>query len=483
MLFNSSIFLIFTSLVFILYWSCFNKNITARNLFLIIVSYIFYGWWNWRWLFLIVGCSLINWLISLELERTQRKRYKQGLLITACLLSLSALIVCKYYNFFVGSFVSACEMLGFHVHIKTLQIILPVGISFFTFQAIGYTIDVYKGKVRATRSWIDFFAFISFFPQLVAGPIERASGFLPQFRKRYVFDYEKATDGLVLIVYGLFKKMAVADNLAIYVDTVFTNFTQYSSLTLLLGAVLFSFQIYCDFSGYSDIARGIAKLFGFELMVNFDSPYFSKSISEFWRRWHISLSTWFKDYLYIPLGGNRVSTLKYIRNIWIVFLVSGLWHGANYTFIIWGALHAFYQTCGYFKARIQLSANWTMRFSLFRIKPMRYIISGAQILTVNILVVCAWIFFRADSFEHAINYFGKMLTWEGYTRLSGLGANYGILFMGVNMFLVCLLIGIDMLSRSVQYSQKRKAVFLAGMLLMIIFFGKGGDTAFIYFQF
>jgi len=374
-------------------------------------------------------------------------------------------------------------MLGFHVHIKTLQIILPVGISFFTFQAIGYTIDVYKGKVRATRSWIDFFAFISFFPQLVAGPIERASGFLPQFRKRYVFDYEKATDGLVLIVYGLFKKMAVADNLAIYVDTVFTNFTQYSSLTLLLGAVLFSFQIYCDFSGYSDIARGIAKLFGFELMVNFDSPYFSKSISEFWRRWHISLSTWFKDYLYIPLGGNRVSTLKYIRNIWIVFLVSGLWHGANYTFIIWGALHAFYQTCGYFKARIQLSANWTMRFSLFRIKPMRYIISGAQILTVNILVVCAWIFFRADSFEHAINYFGKMLTWEGYTRLSGLGANYGILFMGVNMFLVCLLIGIDMLSRSVQYSQKRKAVFLAGMLLMIIFFGKGGDTAFIYFQF
>lgn len=482
MLFNSLSFLVFLPVVFTLYWSLFSRKLKWRNFFLLTISYVFYGWWDWRYLFLIAGCSFVNWVAALQIRRSVKLKHpnmKRCWLVLACILSLCSLVICKYYNFFVESFVEFCKLLGVQLSIVPLKVILPVGISFFTFQALSYTIDVYRGKLMPTRRWIDFFAFISFFPQLVAGPIERATSLLPQFRRKIFFDYDNAILGLTLIAYGLFKKMVVADNLAIYVDYAFKNYFHYNSITSILGVLFFSFQIYCDFSGYSDIARGVSKLFGFELMINFDRPYQSKSIMEFWRRWHISLSTWFKDYLYIPLGGSRVSTAKWIRNIWIVFLVSGLWHGANWTFIVWGALHAFYQICGYFKSKWLEKRSITLPAS----RMLKYGVGLLQILFVNVLVFSAWIFFRADSLSHAWEYLKSIVHWKGYTTLSALCAGQGPVHLLLCFFVMGILILVDLLPRDFSFSKKRKLLFICAMLLLIIFLSKGGDSVFIYFQF
>jgi D-alanyl-lipoteichoic acid acyltransferase DltB (MBOAT superfamily) len=368
-----------------------------QNLFIVVVSYVFYGWWDWRFLFLIAFTSFCSWGSGLLIERYYSNPKKAKAISTLnIVLNLLILGVFKYYDFFAKEF---ADLFGLSSDGILLNIILPVGISFYTFQALSYSIDVYKGKLKPTHDIVQFFAFVSFFPQLVAGPIERAINLLPQFEKPRRFDYDIAVDGLRQILWGLFKKMVVADNCAVYVDQVFSNYQSQSGSTLMLAAVLFTFQIYGDFSGYSDIAIGTAKLFGIKLMRNFNVPYFSRDIAEFWRRWHISLTTWFRDYVYIPLGGSRVSKAKVVRNTFVIFLLSGFWHGANWTFIVWGAYHAllFLPLILLGKNRKHTDVVATGRF-FPSLKEM------GQMLLTFLLAVIGWIVFRANTIGEAWNY-------------------------------------------------------------------------------
>ncbi len=397
MLFNSIEFAIFLPIVFLLYWFVFNRNLKLQNLFIVVVSYVFYGWWDWRFLFLIAFTSFCSWGSGLLIERYYSNPKKAKAISTLnIVLNLLILGVFKYYDFFAKEF---ADLFGLSSDGILLNIILPVGISFYTFQALSYSIDVYKGKLKPTHDIVQFFAFVSFFPQLVAGPIERAINLLPQFEKPRRFDYDIAVDGLRQILWGLFKKMVVADNCAVYVDQVFSNYQSQSGSTLMLAAVLFTFQIYGDFSGYSDIAIGTAKLFGIKLMRNFNVPYFSRDIAEFWRRWHISLTTWFRDYVYIPLGGSRVSKAKVVRNTFVIFLLSGFWHGANWTFIVWGAYHAllFLPLILLGKNRKHTDVVATGRF-FPSLKEM------GQMLLTFLLAVIGWIVFRANTIGEAWNY-------------------------------------------------------------------------------
>ncbi len=397
MLFNSIEFAIFLPVVFLLYWFVFNKNLKLQNLFIVVASYVFYGWWDWRFLFLIAFTSFCSWGSGLLIEK-YKDSPRKAKTISALNIVLNLLIlgVFKYYDFFAKEF---AQLFGLSSDGLLLNIILPVGISFYTFQALSYSIDVYRGKLAPTHDVIQFFAFVSFFPQLVAGPIERATNLLPQFEKARHFDYDTAVDGMRQILWGLFKKMVVADNCAIYVDQVFNNYQSQSGSTLLLAAVMFSFQIYGDFSGYSDIAIGTAKLFGIKLMRNFNMPYFSRDIAEFWRRWHISLTTWFRDYVYIPLGGSRVSKAKVVRNTFVIFLLSGFWHGANWTFIVWGAYHALL-----FLPLILLGKNrkYTDVVAAGRWLPTWK--EAGQMLLTFLLAVVGWIIFRASNITEAWHY-------------------------------------------------------------------------------
>ncbi|MBL7836944.1 MAG: MBOAT family protein, partial [Bacteroidetes bacterium] len=335
MLFNSIEFAVFLPVVFILYWFVFNRNLKLQNLFLVVVSYIFYGWWDWRFLFMMAFTTIVDYWVGLGLKRSNDNKRRKVLLLISIILNLGLLGFFKYYNFFVDSFVGAFRLFGRELNIDSLNIILPVGISFYTFQTMSYAIDIYRRKMEATEDVIAFFSFVSFFPQLVAGPIERASNLLPQFYVKRHFDYHKAIDGSRQILWGLFKKIVIADNAAVYVSDIFNHNLEYNGSAHLIGAILFTIQIYGDFSGYSDIAIGSARLFGFNLMQNFAYPFFSRNMPELWRRWHISLTTWFQDYVYYPLGGSRGSTWMRVRNTFILFFISGLWHGANYTYIIW----------------------------------------------------------------------------------------------------------------------------------------------------
>lgn len=342
MLFNSFEFLIYLPIVFILYWFVFNKTLKLQNLLVVVVSYIFYGWWDWRFLLLIGFTTLCSYLSGILIASYEgRRKLQKAVSICNIVLNLTILGIFKYFNFFADNFAILFRSFGYEINWVTLDILLPVGISFYTFQALSYSIDVYQKKIEPTKDIIAFFAFISFFPQLVAGPIERATNLLPQFLRERKFDYSAAVDGCRQMLWGFFKKIVIADNCAVCVNSIFENYTELPASTLLLGGFWFTFQIYCDFSGYSDIAIGCAKLFGIKLMKNFNFPYFSRDIAEFWRRWHISLTTWFRDYIYIPLGGSRVGKWKAVRNTMIIFLVSGFWHGANWTFIVWGGISCF----------------------------------------------------------------------------------------------------------------------------------------------
>ncbi len=395
MLFNSIEFAIFLPIVFLLYWFVFNKNLKLQNLFVVVVSYIFYGWWDWRFLFLIAFTSACSFAAGLLIEKFKENPRKARMVNTLnIVVNLLILGLFKYYDFFATAFADA--FLGGKADGLLLHLILPVGISFYTFQALSYSIDVYKGKLEPTRDIVQFFAFVSFFPQLVAGPIERATNLLPQFGKPRQFEYETGIDGMRQILWGLFKKMVVADNCAIYVDKVFSTYQTQSGSTLLLAAIFFAFQIYGDFSGYSDIAIGTAKLFGIKLMRNFNVPYFSRDIAEFWRRWHISLTTWFRDYVYIPLGGSRCSKAKIIRNTFVIFLLSGFWHGANWTFIAWGAYHALL-----FLPLILLGKNRRYRDTVAEGRWLPSIKELGQMLLTFILVLFGWIIFRSETIGQA----------------------------------------------------------------------------------
>ena len=403
MLFNSFDFLVFFPIVFIIYWFVLNKNLKYQNIFLLLSSYVFYAWWDWRFLLLIIFSSIIDYNAAIQISKTQNKNKKKHWLILSLVINLGLLAVLKYFNFFSESFSNLFSSIGWQVDTLTLNVILPVGISFYTFQTLSYTIDVYRKEIKPSKDIIAFFTFVTFFPQLVAGPIERAKNLLPQFYKKRKINYAFASDGMRQIAWGLFKKVVVADNAAIIVNEVFINYQDQSAINLLIGAIFFAFQIYGDFSGYSDIAIGTARLLGFDLKQNFAFPYFSRDIAEFWRRWHISLSTWFRDYVYIPLGGSKGSNLNKIKNTFIIFLVSGLWHGANWTFIFWGLLNALYFLPLLISNRNRSHINIVAENSIFpNIKDF------IKILFTFFITVLAWVFFRAPSIEIAFEYIFKI---------------------------------------------------------------------------
>jgi alginate O-acetyltransferase complex protein AlgI len=399
LLFNSIEFLLFLPAVFALYWFVTNRNLRTQNLLLWAAGYVFYGWWDWRFLVLLAASTLIDYFVAQQIHKFDDPKPRRRWLYVSLVAQLGMLGVFKYYNFFVESWVDAWGRIGVAMDAPTLQIILPVGISFYTFQTMSYVLDVYRGKMEPSKDLISFGAFISFFPQLMAGPIERASRILPQFTQPRRFDYEQGIQGIRLIIWGFFKKVAIADNCGVFVNDVFEAPGQYSSLTLILGAVAFAFQIYGDFSGYSDIAIGVAKLFGFELMSNFRVPYLSRSISEFWRRWHISLSTWFQDYLFMPM----VIRLRNLRKwgvaiaVFLTFLVSGIWHGANWTFIVWGAFH------GLLLAGEQGVRSLFPRLLPDAESPWRIVHLPLMVVTF-LLVSLGLVIFRADSLGHAWTY-------------------------------------------------------------------------------
>ena len=413
MVFNTYTFMIFLPIVFAAYWRC-NNHLKLQNLVVVVASYVFYGWWDWRFCILIAFTSTCSYLFGLwELRgwtRTRSIQSKLGLAVSIA-VNIGILGYFKYYDFFISQAAIVLRQIGFEPNLTSLKVILPVGISFYTFQALSYTIDVYRRQIRPTRDFLAFFAFISFFPQLVAGPIERATNLLPQFLSARHFEYSTAVDGCRQMLWGFFKKMVIADGCGALVNIIFAGYEEFPGSLLLLGAVLFAFQIYGDFSGYSDIAIGCAKLFGFRLMKNFAYPYFARDIAEFWRRWHISLTTWFRDYLYIPLGGSRCSTAKKIRNTFIVFLVSGLWHGANWTFVAWGFIHA----C-LFLPLLLLGVNRRYAANGPAMLVSRLTIKEVIQIIITFFSVClAWVFFRAESITVALRYLRRIFTGSLFT--------------------------------------------------------------------
>jgi len=488
MLFNSIDFAVFLPIIFILYWFVTYKNLKLQNLLIVIASLVFYGWWDWRFLALLLFSSFVDFGVGIALQNENRPKERKLLLCLSLFLNLGLLGFFKYCNFFIANFKSAFTFFGHPLDAPSLNIILPVGISFYTFQTLSYGIDVYRRKLEPTKDIIAFLAFVSFFPQLVAGPIERATHLLPQFYTKRIFNYDRAVIGMRLILWGFFKKIVIADNAALYVNDIFTNYTNYSGATLIMGAVLFAFQIYCDFSGYSDISIGLARLFGFDLMRNFNYPYFSKNIAEFWQKWHISLTTWFRDYVYLPLGGNRGNLLFKIRNVFIVFLISGFWHGANWTFLFWGFINALFFLPLLFTSSHKRRLDASEKESL--LPSFRNLF---QIILTFSMVTFTWIFFRAQDLEHAFLFIKAIGANPNFFEIhSQITYTKSIVPL---LYYLTFLIGMEWISRHNEHiihpiltSQKwyamalRYAVYFS-ILLMIILNVKNEASDFIYFQF
>ncbi|MEO0044942.1 MAG: hypothetical protein RL705_133, partial [Bacteroidota bacterium] len=424
MLFNSLNFAIFLPIVFFFYWFVTPKNLRNQNILLLASSYFFYACWDWRFLFLLFFSTFLDYFTGLKMAATSTKNSKKIWFWLSVIINLGFLGVFKYYDFFAKSFAEAVSGMGMRVNPTTLNVILPVGISFYTFHGLSYVIDIYKEKIKPEKNFVDYAVFVSFFPLLVAGPIERATHLLPQIKTKRTFDYSKAVDGLRQILWGLFKKIVIADSCAKFANEIFLHQTDYSGSTLVLGALFFTFQIYCDFSGYSDIALGTARLFGIELLRNFAFPYFSRDIAEFWRRWHISLSTWFRDYLYIPLGGSKGGNWMRIRNTFIIFLVSGFWHGANWTFLIWGFLNALFIMPSILMKTNRNNLNIVAQGQLF--PTLKELFS--MLLTFS-LTVFAWIFFRSENVHQALQYIGKIASNSLFKvpHFSGIGTSLPLL--------------------------------------------------------
>ncbi len=470
MIFNSLTFVVFMLVVFTLYWALDRRR---QNVLLLVASYVFYGWWDWRFLSLILASSLFDFWLGRRIAAASAPGRRKALIVLSLLSNLGLLGFFKYFNFFAGSFAQMLAGFGIEAGFVTLQVILPVGISFYTFQSLSYTIDVYRGRCPATHTLVEFMAFVSFFPQLVAGPIERATNLLGQFAEARVFDVARAKDGVRQMLWGFFQKMVIADGAAEYVNAVYARDSGADGGRLLLGTVFFAFQIYSDFAGYSNIACGCARLFGFRLMRNFAYPYFSRNIAEFWQRWHISLSTWFRDYLYIPLGGSRRGLEVTVRNVLITFTVSGLWHGANWTFVVWGLLNGLYFLPVLLRRRLASApapapdARWT---------------DLPAIALTFALTLVAWVFFRAESLAHAADIFRAM---------AGSFDLHALVFDALRVKLLILAMV------AVEWIQRRRAHPLEidslptpvrwagyyGLAAAILLFGTFRHTAFIYFQF
>lgn len=477
MLFNSSEFAVFLVIVFSLYW-IFRKSLITQNVLLLVSSYVFYGWWDYRFLFLLIFSTFLDYFTGLRIAKSSTKAWKKRWLFISVFINLGFLGIFKYYNFFAGTFSELLSHAGFHADIFILKIILPVGISFYTFHGLSYVFDIYNDKIQPTENFINYSLFVSFFPLLVAGPIERATHLLPQVEKPRSFSYSRAADGLRQMLWGFFKKIVVADNCAEVVNKIFAHHGQYPGTTLVMGAVLFAFQIYGDFSGYSDIALGTARLFGFELLRNFAFPYFSRDIAEFWRRWHISLSSWFRDYLYYPLGGSRGSKAMRVRNTFIIFLVSGFWHGANWTFIIWGGLNAIY---------FLPLLLWDKNRNHIEIAATGRILPSFQdalrILATFSLTVLAWIFFRAASVTEAVSYISQICSASLFRKPPFIPYS--------TFFFIAVLLIVEWLQRTKKHGLEidnipllpiRWLIYII-IIIMILGFGLFEESSFIYFQF
>ena len=471
MLFNSVTFLLFFIVFFFLYWFVAGKNFRWQNILILVASYIFYGWWDWRFVFLLILSTLIDYFFGLAIYQSgTRKKLYLWLSVANNLVILGFF---KYYNFFAESFQQMSEKLGWMTHPYILEIVLPVGISFYTFHGMSYVFDIYNGKLKPTTNFIEYAVFVCFFPLLVAGPIERANHLLPQVIKPRTFQYSQAMEGMRLILWGLFKKLVVADSLAVIVNQIFGHQESYSGSTLVLGAVYFAFQIYGDFSGYTDIALGTAKLLGFELLTNFKFPYFSRDIAEFWRRWHISLSSWFRDYVYIPLGGSKDGKWGSLKNIFIIFLLSGFWHGAKWTYVVWGGYHALL-----YVPLFLLNINRKHSDSIVaHDRKLPTLKEFFQMSLVFGMVTIGWVVFRSSSLVDAVHYF------EGMTR--------NLLTMPKetdSLKLVMVFLILDWLTRRDERKPHpfvRDEVYIILMTIVLLIFGKGTNEniEFIYFQF
>ncbi|MDA8772140.1 MBOAT family protein [Flavobacteriales bacterium] len=482
MLFNSPEFLLFLPIVFGLYWFVVQKNLKAQNILILAASYFFYGWWDWRFLGLIALSTVVDYTVGLQIDKHTEEKKRKLWLWVSLLVNLGLLGYFKYTNFFIESWVDAWSALGVKMHTSTLQIILPIGISFYTFQTMSYALDIYRGQLKPTRNFLNFAAFVSFFPQLVAGPIERASRLLPQIESRRVFKYEEGVAGLRLILWGMFKKVVVADTCAIYVNDIFANYTEYSGPTLILGMVYFAFQIYGDFSGYSDIAIGTAKLFGIQLMTNFKTPFFSKSIPEFWNRWHISLNTWMNDYVFFPMAFAFRQRGKWGVGlaVMLTFLISGFWHGSEWKFVIWGGIHglAFLPYIAMSKGPVRLFESHKEKHGSTSILNLKSFILMLIPFAVNLF---AWVFFRADSVGEAVEYLGQMgtnvISWPEGNKIAGLAS-------------IIVLLTIEGLNHSknamhLWFSQSFVIIrwVLSALIILIIIKGFASQADFIYFQF
>ena len=487
MYFNSLEFAFFLPFVFVLYWFLFNRGIKVQNAFLVVASYFFYGWWDWRFLTLVIGSTLLDFVVANALRNEREESKRKMLLWTSISFNLGLLGFFKYFNFFIESFESAFSLFGAEFGRDSIRIILPVGISFYTFQTLSYTIDVYKRKIDPSRDLVSFAAFVCFFPQLVAGPIERSTHLLPQFYQRRKLGYPAAVDGMRQILWGLFKKVVIADNCGEFANVIFNNSNEFSGASLFLGAILFAFKIYGDFSGYSDIAIGTSRLFGFNLKQNFAFPYFSRDVAEFWRRWHISLSTWFRDYLYIPIGGSKGDKLSKVRNVFIIFIASGFWHGANWTFITWGAFNAFL-----FLPLLLAASNKKHTRIVAEGKHLPNPKELVQMLGTFSLIALGWIFFRADDIDHASNYMKSMFMGLIGKHSYVQALNFIVWQIGFELPLMLLFfMVIEWIGRhrryaleGIDYRSSRLARWLFYYLvLFFIFYYQGQEQQFIYFQF
>lgn len=483
MLFNSTQFLLFLPIVFALYWFA-TKNTKAQNILLLIASYYFYSCWDWRFLFLLVFSTVLDYVTGLQIHKAESQARRKMWLIISVGINLGFLGLFKYYNFFAESFADMISVFGFKPSVTTLSVVLPVGISFYTFHGLSYVFDIYNRKIEPTTNFVNYTLFVSFFPLLVAGPIERATHLLPQVERKRTFNYTEAVDGMRQILWGFFKKIVIADNCAEIVNMIFDNPGSYSGSSLAMGALFFTFQIYCDFSGYSDIALGTARLFGFELLRNFAFPYFSRDIAEFWRRWHISLSSWFRDYLYIPLGGSKGGIWMKVRNTFIIFLVSGFWHGANWTFIIWGGLNALY-----FLPLLLSNRNRANLETVAQGRVLPTLKELIQMIATFTLTVFAWIFFRAESVSHAIAYISRMFS-------RSLLSFPDFESKGKSPFLVVLLLVffvlVEWFGRERKYAIESMGLksprivrwaFYSCIIFLIGMYMHTEESAFIYFQF
>ncbi len=483
MLFNSASFAVFFPIVYLIYWGLSKKNFRYQNILLLVSSYYFYANWDWRFLFLLIFSTGLDFFTGAKIHCAHSKNARLTWLWISIVINLGFLGVFKYFNFFIASFNDLLGLFGLASSELVLQVILPVGISFYTFHGLSYVVDIYNRKIEPEPDIINYSVFVSYFPLLVAGPIERATHLLPQIKRQRTFSYDKSVDGLRQVLWGLFKKMVIADNCAGYVNEIFENYTHYNGATLFLGAVLFAFQIYGDFSGYSDIALGVSRLLGIELLRNFSFPYFSRDIAEFWRRWHISLSSWFKDYLYIPLGGSKGGKWMSVRNTFIIFIVSGFWHGANWTFVFWGFLNALYfmplLLSGSNRKNIEIVAVNSF-FSGFK--------DLLKIVKTFFLTVIAWVFFRASDLPAAFDIIGRIFS-KSLFLLPDFPSKFNKEYLIIHFSLIFYLIiqewkqkdnryGLEKLSNNIW---KRWIIYLALSLMIFLFAGK--EQAFIYFQF